>query len=326
MKLLIYSLLLFVCLQIQAATEFLRTIKPTGQGGDYTSLSAWEAGAQKDLVSSDEYAVGEIDGDWSAGADTTAVTIDGWTTDATRYIEVRTTTAARHTGKWSATKYVRNYIIISEQFTRIIGVQVSTPSNNGLYFLVGSGTVISCICNGGGSSAASGIVMLGNSASATDFTVRNSVAYGYNGIGGTGFAAQNAGAGGGTVAFDNNTIYSSARGFRNISGVTVTCRNCLSQSTTDGFVGTIGGNNNCSNVASDAPGTSPQTGTITFTDAANGDFGLVSGVAIGNGADLSGTFTDDLAGLTRTVPWDIGARKYVSASSPTAFVDVFARP
>lgn len=37
--------------------------------------------------------------------------------------------------------------------------------------------------------------------------------------------------------------------------------------------------------------------------------------AIGTGVDLSATFTTDLAGYTRTVPWDIGAYKYVSPSS-----------
>ncbi|MDP2830585.1 MAG: hypothetical protein Q8O21_00800 [bacterium] len=49
-------------------------------------------------------AIAQIDGAWAA-ADTTAVTIDGWTTSATNYIKVYTTSEARHNGKWDNTKY-----------------------------------------------------------------------------------------------------------------------------------------------------------------------------------------------------------------------------
>lgn len=50
-----------------------------------------------------------------------------------------------------------------------------------------------------------------------------------------------------------------------------------------------------------------------LTDPANDDFTLDgSGSADDAGEDLSGTFTDDYAGTTRTTPWDIGAYDYVS--------------
>lgn len=55
----------------------------------------------------------------------------------------------------------------------------------------------------------------------------------------------------------------------------------------------------------------------TFMSAATGNFTLnLGGYAVGNGLDLSGTFTTDILGFTRTVPWDIGAYKYV----PGAFI------
>ncbi|PIR58088.1 MAG: hypothetical protein COU71_00525, partial [Parcubacteria group bacterium CG10_big_fil_rev_8_21_14_0_10_38_31] len=70
----------------------------------YTSLSAWETAEQRDLTATDEIAVARIEGTWT-NPDTTPVTIDGWTTDATRYIKIYTTTEARHTGKWDNTRY-----------------------------------------------------------------------------------------------------------------------------------------------------------------------------------------------------------------------------
>ena len=58
----------------------------------FGSLSAWEAAKQRDLVAANEIEVAKIDGAWTA-ADTTSVYINGWTTDATRYIKIYTTAA-----------------------------------------------------------------------------------------------------------------------------------------------------------------------------------------------------------------------------------------
>ncbi len=99
----LFALFLSLTLPTQAATEVISTIKEDGTG-DYTSLSAWEAGENRDLVALDEIAVAQIDGTWT-NPDTTAVTIDGWVTDATRYIKIYTTATARHDGKWNTGKY-----------------------------------------------------------------------------------------------------------------------------------------------------------------------------------------------------------------------------
>ena len=47
----------------------------------YTSMSAWESAKNRDLITLDEQETLKIDGAWT-NPDTTAVTIDGWTTDA----------------------------------------------------------------------------------------------------------------------------------------------------------------------------------------------------------------------------------------------------
>jgi hypothetical protein len=51
-----------------------KTVKPSG--GDYTSLSNWEAGEQADLVAAGNIAVAEC----YSMVDTTPVVVDGWTT------------------------------------------------------------------------------------------------------------------------------------------------------------------------------------------------------------------------------------------------------
>ena len=103
----------------------------------YTSLSAWEAGEQRDLTATDEIAVARIEGTWT-NPDTTPVTIDGWTTDATRYIRIYTTPEARHTGKWDNTRYrleSGNFgakIVNNQQdYTRIEGLQIHHSGGGG---------------------------------------------------------------------------------------------------------------------------------------------------------------------------------------------------
>jgi len=81
------------------ATEIIKTIKPSG--GDYTSLSAWEAARQRDLVAVDEIEIAEC----YPFEDTTPCTISGWTTDATRKIIIRTPSGYKHGGKWNTNSY-----------------------------------------------------------------------------------------------------------------------------------------------------------------------------------------------------------------------------
>ena len=68
--------------------------------------------------------------------DTTAVTINGWTTNSTHYIKIYTPTSERHDGKWNTSKYrlevTNNYgIVVSEEFVRIEGLQVKLTNSSG---------------------------------------------------------------------------------------------------------------------------------------------------------------------------------------------------
>ena len=83
-------------------------------------------------------AVAKIDGAWT-GADTTAVSINGWTTGPNNYIRVYTTESARHDGKWDEGKYRMSQsnpgdglIRIMENNIVIDGLQIKFTAGGGV--------------------------------------------------------------------------------------------------------------------------------------------------------------------------------------------------
>ena len=119
--------------------ESVKVIDPnSGAGYDYASLFDWEAAQQANIDTSNTIAVAKCR--CTAGtADTTAVTIDGWTTSATDYIKIWTDPAEsyRHNGTYqTGNKYrieISNAaaIVYKEQFVRFIGLQVYILTVNG---------------------------------------------------------------------------------------------------------------------------------------------------------------------------------------------------
>jgi hypothetical protein len=108
------------------ATVITKTIKPSG--GDYTSLSNWEAGEQANLVALNEIAVAEC----YSMTDTTKVNINGWTTGANNYIEIYTPLSERHKGVWDDSKYILSIasaysygLILNVSNIYIEGLQIS---------------------------------------------------------------------------------------------------------------------------------------------------------------------------------------------------------
>ncbi|MFH1666726.1 MAG: hypothetical protein ABIA17_04055, partial [Elusimicrobiota bacterium] len=77
-------LILFFAVDFSYAVTFsTKTIKSSG--GDYTSLTAWEAGEQADLVALDRVAVAEC---YDFESVESPISINGWTTDAGHYIKI----------------------------------------------------------------------------------------------------------------------------------------------------------------------------------------------------------------------------------------------
>src|SRR6185369_4337425 len=121
----------------------------------------------------------------------------------------------------------------------------------------------------------------------------------------------------------NCTSYNNGAGFRSAGTNKFTVINCLAAASAgdNDFIGSFTAPSDY-NVSSDAtaPGTNKATGKTAYTDyfvdPANGDFHLkdTSLNLFGlSGTDLSGTFTTDIDGVTRSAPWDIGADQYVAA-------------
>lgn len=309
------------------ATERIKKIMPAGQGGDYTSLASWEAAEQADLTALDEIRIAEIDGYWNNNPDTTMVEVDGWITDSTRYIIIRAVGPARHIGKWDTTKYILKRddagyqqagLDIREAYTKVYGLQLRIASN-GYAPIVGVRTgdsFLNCVIDS--------VIVYKGSALHLDrcfdlggfhanHIAVNCIAigsvYGYY-IGGGNWLQ--------TQRYYNCVAYDCDYGYYCIDAGLRVLKNCLAQSCTDGYYGTFdtGTTNNCSDIASDAPGDTPRTGTVQFIDAANGDLRLspydtvaqLYGVNLYDDANYAVTI--DIEGNSRgnnTANFDIGA-------------------
>jgi hypothetical protein len=305
------------------ATEVIKIVDPGGGAGyDYLSLNTWEAGMQKDLVTADEISIAKCRS--TAGtADTTAVTIDGWTTDATRYIKIWTdpTESYRHNGKWDAGKYrllapeYNTAITISESNVLIDGLQIDIQfgSTQGIGMGNYSNLKLSnLIIRGVAGAGIAGIF----SDSWTEVKIWNSVIYGFTGGRGIsidGYTANN--------YIYNNTVYNCNIGIYTAAAILI--KNNISYNNTDNYNGTFNAastNNLSGPTQTDAPGSNPRNGvTVTFVDEAKDDFHLASNDAgardYGVSDPGSGLFSDDIDGQTRTGIWDIGADEYVAAAS-----------
>jgi hypothetical protein len=312
-------LVLFLCSSLNAATVVPYSVSP---GGTYSTLaSAIEAANDAgDLVALDTAVDIVISGNW-VSADTTAVSVDGFTsTDSDNNITIRTTGEARHEGKWDASKYRLSSSAIAltlNEYCTIDGLQIECSASSGAIRGVNiniTGIYViadSVLVKGNLTGTAAGYGFRVSSSLASTLSVRNSVAY--NWINGSTASGGFTSSSSSTVITLNCTAYNCYRGFYQAAGALVST-NCINQlAGIDGFAGPITGLNNCSDIASDAPGTSPVTGTVLFADAANGDFHLSASdtVAKDQGADLSGDFTTDIDGQTRTGTWDIGADEYI---------------
>lgn len=311
----------------------VRTVTVKSAGGDYTSLASAEAGEQGDLVSLDRQL--NIECYASAAGDSTQVTVSGWTTDATRYIDIYCPEGERHAGVWDAAKYHLSVttsgspggvITLRELCTRVRYLQVrnlrATPPafNQAIYGDTdGNFLIDGCITRGGN---------VGIGVSPVPNQIRNCICYE------TPIGANITGTASGVTEISNSTLigtttglnasasvnfavannvyaHGGTAGFAASGGQAPTRTNCMS-SDTSATAGTGGTATNCTNsVAHD---------TSNFVNVTSGseDYHLVTGSAlIDAGVDLSGTFTNDIDGTTRpqNSVFDVGADEFVAAAA-----------
>lgn len=334
------------------ATEVVNIIDPdNGSGTDYTSLSAWEAGEQGDLTGvRDEIAVATCRCTGGT-ADTTAVTIEGWTTSATQYIKIWTdpSESYRHSGKWeTGNKYTLRpttvgnylgYINIVESYVRVIGLQIdcsvdSAFSARGISAPGSSTSIIiidKCIIRYSAATATTnyqvGIAQYPQGEAVT-LIIANTIIYGFKTqVRNAGIDGKNSSSNG--VYIYNCTISDCYVGvYESANEGEITSINTICFNNVDDFYG--GSQNYCA--SDDNDGTNPVNispgGTEStdweghFVDYANKDFHLKSGsnliaAATNLYADETYAFQDDIDGDDRGgsgANWDIGADEYVLAA------------
>jgi len=328
------------------ATEVIKIVDPdNGSGTNYTSLSAWEAGEQGDLTGArDEIAVAKCRCTGGT-ADSTNVTIDGWTTDADHYIKIWTdpSESYRHDGKWTTGNKYRltssaawgiGTISIAEAYVRIIGLQIdNTAANQAVGISLNSLTSTTSsrieivnnivrMTGGGGSGVHYGIVGLEKA----NCYVVNNIVYDYEYgifINWDTTAVVN-------CIYSNTVIDCSLSGIANYASVSVTKRaynNIVQGTSSEGNYVDTGWSASGNNISEDAtsPNSAYRTKTVTFVSEAGDDFHLSSSdtEARGNGANLYNdsyyAFQNDIDGQDRGgsgATWDIGADEYLNSSLP----------
>jgi len=328
------------------ATEVICIVDTDGtQSPDYTSLSAAIAGetggspacvTSAALTTNDEQLTIKCRAT-AGGADSTAVTISGFTTDSTRYVKVIADTGHRHSGKWDTSKYrldcssVDGVLTLNANYTVIIGLQVKLTTSDHFQFVVRAAnykvTLIGNYIELSATAKASGCITGGGGSADSNFynnVVVSSSIYNHINSSCLMLVAHPAGS---TQNVYNNTFKGAYYGISNRHdsegvGYVLNIKNNVLVGSTDNFYDVGADTLNMSyNASDDADGTSAQTLDDTnsyendFTDYSNNDMSLVSGsCCVGNGTDdpSSGDYSDDIAGTERSSTWDIGAFEYVS--------------
>jgi hypothetical protein len=308
-----------------------KTIKSAG--GDYTTVALWEADTDNDLAGTGEN-IGEI---YDVNT-TAAITIAGATnTDATNFRHLTTAAANRHAGVWDTGKSnfqvsaTNVFIFVSEAFARISYLQAKNTHatlGGGVYRLDANSTqILQCI--GWQTASATGDTAAGVylNSGGTGQIVRNCVFYANrNGI----FANHGSAS---SISIENTTCVGNTFGVRSSLNAALTIKNVYcggnssddyNEAATTGWSSWTGTTCMCEDAITETGLTSGiafDTSNFTNVTAGSIDVHLVTGSAlIGAGTDLSGSFSVDVDGDTRS-SWDVGADEFVAAGGGGRFVN-----
>ena len=269
---------------------------------------------------------------YDTGADTTAVTIDGWTTGESNYIKIYTpigtddsNSSQRHSGLWSATKYNLSPatgipLTLSDENVRTEGLEIYSTNDHSLYVNGATGAssvyLSSNIIKGNATTSKYGI-NLASTGSTSKSYIYNNIAYDYSGTTAIGLYQNDADW---TTYFYNNTLSGNTQGINNNAGAMIAKNNLVTGSgNTNTYIGTFttGTDYNATDGTDDiGTGSNNRVSqTFSFVDSGGKNFHLASSdtSTSGHGISLSSDsylpFSDDIDGQTRPVggTWDIGA-------------------
>jgi len=283
------------------ATEKVSTIKSSG--GHYTTLTAWEADLGSaggvtgaDLVTNDEIAVAELYNDLSDKAFT-----NGWTTDSTRYVHIRPASGLGHGGSTSSGILITPSAASSGPLLIYITAKVSDLRFTDTLDIGTDGFIRHASLLGAGE----------------ELTIERCIFQPTNGN----RLALNVKTGTSTgVKVINCLIYGMTRGVSALSTSDAEILNCTivdcgdrghlrtvvkntffyGHTASDYFSPSTGSTNYASSDTTGSAGLQSLT-SAEFNNYAGGDYSLAeTSNLIDAGVDLSGTFTDDIAGNTRS--------------------------
>ncbi|MFA4835043.1 MAG: right-handed parallel beta-helix repeat-containing protein [Dehalococcoidia bacterium] len=310
---------------------------------NYSTIQAWETARNGNLVTANTVEKGEC---YNDSTFTAGVTIDGSTTDATRYMWLSVASGQRHTGTAGTGAKVdpttAGHVILVQDDYSIVewleitdygqdsqyfnGIRLSSESNStvrnnlvhdNVYY--GSSTGIGHYDTGGSDNIYNNFIYSGT----------QEAAFGY------GIAAYWSSA----INIYNNTVYlpatSGGYGFVADNASNVVVKNNLAiTNTNSSFYTNVGSWSADSNYNASSDTTSPGansldnvTAAATFTTTTLGSENLhlkTGASSLNVGSDLSATFTTDIDNETRPTganTWDIGADESVPAPSVSSASD-----
>ncbi|RMD88210.1 MAG: T9SS C-terminal target domain-containing protein [Calditrichaeota bacterium] len=290
----------------------------TAIGRDYSTITAWEAATEGDLVSMDVISKGECYNDSQFKEHPT---ISGSITDNNHYVWLTTGSGESHIGIAATgvtlTKTMSGPILtINDKYTRLENLEVFDATSQMVQIFgekcllnrlilhdVFEGTILNISLGGSGTEVRNCIIYNGNNAGirANDDAICKNVTV-YN-------------------------LRTNGVGFH-VQGATLTVINCMATNSTTKAFGAFGqgsfsaeSKNNLSDDDS-APGPN----SLHFVSASDlfksivqdqEDFHLKSGSpAINAGVNLSNEFMDDIDGQLRSTFWDIGADEFIASKIP----------
>ena len=309
------------------------TIKATG--GDYSTLTAWEAAAPATLTEPYEAECY----DFACDDD---VAVVGVTTSPTNYLRIYAAASAALDGRsrdvsgrgfqlFRSSGATAGVLRVDADYLRVEGIEFTNKGTTG-YTL----SIVATRTAGANDVRVSGCIIhdvrtgtqytCSITASNLNLTLTNNIIYGYQRSWDTRGAA--------SVVSNNNTIWRHADQIGVVSQTELVCKNTYSgrvSGTSECFWtggSSPSGNNNASSDNSAATDyTSSLTtvaGAVIFQSVTPGaeDFRLVTGAALID-AGVTLTVANDIAGTTRPSgsAWDIGAWEFVSASTGTIYDD-----
>ncbi|NTW27223.1 MAG: hypothetical protein HGA36_02795 [Candidatus Moranbacteria bacterium] len=317
----------------------------------FASLSAAEAGAPA-LLGTADLVTGNFQLNfpcyYDSGADTTAVTVDGYVTGVSNYIKIYTPNnvgtevnlTQRHSGRWDEVRYnlminavgdYTNALYLRSDYTKIDGLQIKVSNNDfdGIRGVLvgwndlGRGSTVhvsnNIITENHTTTNNDGFEALSIRSTTTTGYIWNNLIYDANIGGNTGSSAM-------MLYYNhhyvyNNVVYNytSGYGIRSNAGSVLAKNNIVQQASFNGAFDAASSNNISQDATS--PNVALQNKTVSFLDAANKDFHLAPSdtTAKNAGADLSAdpsfAFSADIDGQIRSASpgWDIGADEAATA-------------